>query len=40
VDSKAEYTANLAHVAETKTNKASAPLNQYRLRCMKAVRKE
>jgi len=28
---------NLAHVAETKTNKASAPLIQYRLRSVKAV---
>jgi len=43
VDSKAEYSAYLAHVArkkETKTNNANAPLIQYRLRSVKAVRKE
>jgi len=40
VDSKAEYKLNLAHVGwpESKTNKASAPLIQDRLRSTKDVR--
>jgi len=41
MDSKAEYSAfaHVARIKETKTN-ASAPLIQYRLRSVKAVRKE
>jgi len=38
-----EFNSILAHVArkkETKTNNASAPLIQYRLRTVKSVRKE
>jgi len=42
VDSKAEYCIqlNLAHVAETKTNNASAPLIQNKIRSVTSVRKE
>jgi len=42
VDSKAEYSAlssTRSQKKETKTNNASAPLIQYRLRSMKSVRK-
>jgi len=42
VDSKAEYSAlsSTRSQKKTKTNNASAPLIQYRLRTVKSVRKE